>query len=223
MSRGRPARRRRRRSVAVVVLALVLVWVELLRRWLVVLLLLLRLVVLLLLLLLQVQLLLMMMRVASTSSDSSNSDLLLLLRERRGVGARAGAVDLAPLAGDEVLGAAGELGGFWGVEILGGGEEKRVRKERLKGRRRTRTREAVGVFLFFALPLRFLSPRAGGRLQRGRGERVKRERESTLALLLLFPRHLSILSRRTTSKLGFRSAFFFFAAGSLFLSLSLSR
>jgi hypothetical protein len=115
---------------------LVLVWVELLRRWLVVLLLLLRLVVLLLLLLLllQVQLLLMMMRVASTSSDSSNSDLLLLLRERRGVGARAGAVDLAPLAGDEVLGAAGELGGFWGVEILGGGEEKRVRKERLKGK-----------------------------------------------------------------------------------------
>ena len=134
MSRGRPARRRRRRSVVVVVLALVLVWVELLRRWLVVLLLLLRLVVLLLLLLLQVQLLLMMMRVASTSSDSSNSDLLLLLRERRGVGARAGAVDLAPLAGDEVLGAAGELGGFWGVEILGGGEEKRVRKERLKGK-----------------------------------------------------------------------------------------
>ena len=134
MSRGRPARRRRRRSVAVVVLALVLVWVELLRRWPVVLLLLLRLVVLLLLLLLQVQLLLMMMRVASTSSDSSNSDLLLLLRERRGVGARAGAVDLAPLAGDEVLGAAGELGGFWGVEILGGGEEKRVRKERLKGK-----------------------------------------------------------------------------------------
>ena len=136
MSRGRPARRRRRRSVVVVVLALVLVWVELLRRWLVVLLLLLRLVVLLLLLLLllQVQLLMMMMRVASTSSDSSNSDLLLLLRERRGVGARAGAVDLAPLAGDEVLGAAGELGGFWGVEILGGGEEKRVRKERLKGK-----------------------------------------------------------------------------------------
>ena len=136
MSRGRPARRRRRRSVVVVVLALVLVWVELLRRWLVVLLLLLRLVVLLLLLLLllQVQLLLMMMRVASTSSDSSNSDLLLLLRERRGVGARAGAVDLAPLAGDEVLGAAGELGGVWGVEILGGGEEKRVRKERLKGK-----------------------------------------------------------------------------------------
>jgi hypothetical protein len=136
VSRGRPARRRRRRSVVVVVLALVLVWVELLRRWLVVLLLLLRLVVLLLLLLLllQVQLLLMMMRVASTSSDSSNSDLLLLLRERRGVGARAGAVDLAPLAGDEVLGAAGELGGFWGVEILGGGEEKRVRKERLKGK-----------------------------------------------------------------------------------------
>ena len=133
MSRGRPARRRRRRSVVVVVLALVLVWVELMRRWLVVLLLLLRLVVL-LLLLLQVQLLLMMMRVASTSSDSSNSDLLLLLRERRGVGARAGAVDLAPLAGDEVLGAAGELGGFWGVEILGGGEEKRVRKERLKGK-----------------------------------------------------------------------------------------
>ena len=136
MSRGRPARRRRRRSVVVVVLALVLVWVELLRRWLVVLLLRRRLVVLLLLLLLllQVQLLLMMMRVASTSSDSSNSDLLLLLRERRGVGARAGAVDLAPLAGDEVLGAAGELGGFWGVEILGGGEEKRVRKERLKGK-----------------------------------------------------------------------------------------
>jgi hypothetical protein len=113
---------------------------------------------------------------------------------------------------------------------LGGGEEKRVRKERLKGRRQTRTREAMGVSIFFALPLRFLSPRAGGCRQRGRGERVKRERERererervNFGSSSSFPSTpLSILPHDIETGFSLR-LFFFFAAGSLFLSLSLSR
>lgn len=175
------------------VLALVLVLLLLLR---VVLLLIMR-----LLLLLQVKRRLLLCKVASTST--TNSLLLLLLRKGSGFWARAGAVDLAPLPGDEVLGAAGELCFFFRRRCR---EKVRRGKEKDKKRVNKRTKQrhfpssCVLLSPNFPPPLRVTAARVGS--EKEDEERTQKSRALALSVAPSHSRSLSISFAARKSKLG---------------------